>query len=37
VLEEFSKIDNGKCALKFKDLRYRIYEIEKQAVNRLRS
>jgi hypothetical protein len=36
VLEEFAKIDDSKCALKFKDLRYRVYEIEKQAVNRLR-
>jgi hypothetical protein len=44
VLEEFSKIQNRKCAraprasrvsLGFKDLRYRVYEIEKQAVNRL--
>jgi thiamine-phosphate pyrophosphorylase len=31
VLEEFSKINNKKCALGFKDLRYRVYEIEKRA------
>ena len=31
VLEEFSKIGNKKCALGFKDLRYRAYEIEKQV------
>lgn len=31
VLEEFSKITNKKCALVFKDLRYRVYEIEKRA------
>ena len=36
VLEEFAKIDDSKCALMYKDLRYRVYEIEKQAVNRLR-
>jgi len=31
VLEEFSKITNKKCALGFKDLRYRVYEIEKRV------
>ena len=36
VLEEFSKICNKKCALGFKDLRYRVYEIEKKAVMSLR-
>jgi thiamine-phosphate pyrophosphorylase len=38
VLEEFAKITDKKparAALGFKDLRYRVYEIEKQAVNRL--
>jgi thiamine-phosphate pyrophosphorylase len=39
VLEEFSKLANKKCAraaLGFKALRYRVYEIEKQANLSLR-
>ncbi|MBP7791481.1 MAG: thiamine-phosphate pyrophosphorylase [Candidatus Goldbacteria bacterium] len=32
VLEEVSKILNKKCAMEFKDLRYRVYELEKQIV-----
>ncbi|MFA5287360.1 MAG: thiamine-phosphate pyrophosphorylase [Candidatus Omnitrophota bacterium] len=31
VLEEFSKLINIKAALGFKDMRYRIYEIEKRV------
>ena len=37
VLEEFSKIIDRKCALAFKDLRYRVYEIEKRGQALLRS
>ncbi|MFA5100516.1 MAG: thiamine-phosphate pyrophosphorylase [Candidatus Omnitrophota bacterium] len=36
VLEEFSKILNRKSALGFKDLRYRVYGIEKQSSASLR-
>lgn len=36
VLEEFSKIVNKACALRFKDLRYRVYEIEKRAQRAIR-
>ena len=35
VLEEFSKLYNSACASGFKDLRYRVYEVEKQAVKKL--
>jgi thiamine-phosphate pyrophosphorylase len=35
VLEEFSKIANKKSALGFKELRYRVYEIEKKAIKRI--
>ncbi len=35
VLEEFSKLYDEKCAAGFKDLRYRIYEIEKKVVKKL--
>lgn len=32
VLEEFSKLKNRKLAIKFKEIRYGIYEFEKEAV-----
>lgn len=35
VLEEFSKLINIKSALKFKSVRYKIYEIEKKAAKRI--
>lgn len=37
VLEEFSKLQDAACALKFKKLRYRLYELEKKAACRLLS
>ncbi len=35
VLEEFGKLRNTRAALKIKDLRYRIYEIEKSTAVRI--
>lgn len=35
VLEEFSKLKNKDCAVLFKNLRYRIYEIEKKSAKRI--
>lgn len=35
VLEEFSKLNNKELAIKFKNLRYTIYEIEKRAAKRI--
>jgi len=35
VLEEFSKLINIDSAIKFKKLRYRIYEIEKKIAKRI--
>jgi thiamine-phosphate pyrophosphorylase len=35
VLEEFSKLINKNTALRFKTLRYRLYEIEKEAAWRI--
>jgi len=35
VLEEFSKLKNKKIPLVFKDMRYRLYEIEKKASREL--
>ena len=35
VLEEFSKLENINCAIRFKRLRYRIYEIEKKSAGRV--
>jgi len=35
VLEEFTKLINKNLAIKFKKLRYDIYEIEKRAVKKL--
>jgi thiamine-phosphate pyrophosphorylase len=35
VLEEFAKLFEKKLAVKFKELRYGIYEIEKKAARRL--
>lgn len=35
VLEEFSKLFGKKSAVKFKEIRYGIYEIEKKAARRL--
>jgi thiamine-phosphate pyrophosphorylase len=35
VLEEFSKLKNEKTPLIFKDMRYRLYEIEKKAFGKL--
>ena len=37
VLEEFAKLDNSKTALNFKDLRYKLYQIEKEAFAGLQS
>lgn len=37
VLEEFAKLDNSKTALSFKDLRYKLYQIEKEAFSGLHS
>ncbi len=36
VLEEFSKLDKSSASIKFKQLRYTAYEIEKQATILLR-
>jgi len=35
VLEEFSKLINRNIAIEFKKIRYRIYEIEKRAAQRI--
>jgi len=35
VLEEFSKLSSSKVSIKFKKLRYLIYETEKQVLGRL--
>lgn len=35
VLEEFSKLLNRKCSLKFKKIRYDVYQIEKKMSRRL--
>lgn len=35
VLEEFSKIGNRKAALRFKRLRYKVYEIEKKSFKKI--
>lgn len=35
VLEEFSKLINRQAALRFKEVRYKIYEIEKSASNKI--
>ena len=37
VLEEFSKLFDAKTAIKFKELRYRLYGIEKEAVKGIAS
>jgi len=37
VLEEFSKLSDKKLSDKFKELRFKTYEIEKKAFNRLRN
>ncbi|HOU36228.1 MAG TPA: thiamine-phosphate pyrophosphorylase [Candidatus Omnitrophota bacterium] len=37
VLEEFSKLTDTKCALGFKELRYRVYEIEQRAAKAIGS
>ena len=37
VLEEFSKLKNKSSSLKFKELRYRVYTIEKQAALKIAS
>lgn len=37
VLEEFSKLINLKSALKFKRIRYAVYEIEKKASGKISS
>jgi thiamine-phosphate pyrophosphorylase len=36
VLEEFTKLQNTVIAKGFKDMRYRIYDIEKQAEKRIK-
>ena len=35
VLEEFSKLENKKAALRFKQLRYKVYEIEKKSFKKI--
>lgn len=35
VLEEFSKLINKKCAVRFKSLRYLLYDIEKKAAKKI--
>ena len=35
VLEEFSKLENTKAALRFKQLRYKVYEIEKKSFKKI--
>ncbi len=37
VLEEFSKLNNAQSAIAFKELRYTVYEIEKDALERFQS
>ena len=37
VLEEFSKIENKKISAGFKDIRYRLYQIEKDSDSRIRN
>jgi len=37
VLEEFSKLENIKIAVRFKKLRYSIYELEKKVAREIRS
>lgn len=35
VLEEFSKLKNREAALRFKQLRYKVYEIEKKSFKKI--
>ena len=35
VLEEFSKLKNKEAALRFKQLRYKVYEIEKKSFKKI--
>lgn len=35
VLEEFSKLVDSKAALRFKQLRYKVYEIEKESFKKI--
>jgi thiamine-phosphate pyrophosphorylase len=37
VLEEFSKLIDSKAALRFKQIRYKIYEIEKDSFKKISS
>jgi hypothetical protein len=37
VIEEFTKLTNKNAAVKFKELRYDIYELEKKAAGRISS
>jgi thiamine-phosphate pyrophosphorylase len=37
VLEEFSKLKNREVALKFMEIRYDIYELEKKAIKKIAS
>jgi len=37
VLEEFTKLQNSRLAIKFKEIRYRIYEIEKRVAKKIPS
>jgi len=37
VLEEFSKLTDAKAALRFKQLRYKVYEIEKDSFKKISS
>ncbi|MDD5692824.1 MAG: thiamine-phosphate pyrophosphorylase [Candidatus Omnitrophica bacterium] len=35
VLEEFSKLKNKQAALRFKEIRYKVYEIEKKSFKKI--
>jgi thiamine-phosphate pyrophosphorylase len=37
VLEEVSKLINKKAALQFKDIRYKLYELEKKTFKKIKS
>lgn len=37
VLEEFSKLTDVKCAAGFKEIRYKVYEIEKESFKEISS
>lgn len=37
VLEEFSKLENKRISAGFKDIRYRLYQIEKDSASKIRN